>query len=43
MRKDDAGKTDWCKHSRNSRLGRRGHNKRVRLASKALIKKELKE
>jgi hypothetical protein len=39
MRKDEAKRHEWCKHSRNSACGRRGHNKRVRKNVKAALRK----
>lgn len=40
MRKDDSGpKTEWCKHTKNAKLGRRGVNKKNRKAVKEKIRK----
>jgi len=34
VRKQEGVQTEWCKHTRNTRSGRRGVNKRARQASR---------
>ena len=40
MRKNESGKTEWVKHSRNTRYGKRGTNKRERAAIKKGVRNE---
>ena len=43
MRKTLAGKTDWCKHTRNSSRGRRGTNRLERIAARNHIEGRVSE